>query len=107
MLLPEEQIKTSVPGWSGFLASQTLAAAEWIVREGHGEWVRRACQRYWGPRDEDGPPRGKWNLEYWQMWKSIFRDVSLMTDGKRVDRVVCKETARAFEIMTGLDKQYV
>lgn len=31
--------------WSGVLAGQVLAAAQWFVHEGHGEWVWRACYR--------------------------------------------------------------
>lgn len=36
-------------GWSGYLAGQILAAAQWFVPDGHGLWVWRACcygQRY-------------------------------------------------------------
>ncbi|TIA44383.1 hypothetical protein D6C77_10817 [Aureobasidium pullulans] len=36
--------------WSGDLAGQALAAAQWFVHEGHGEWVWRACCR--GERPE-------------------------------------------------------
>lgn len=31
--------------WSGVLAGQVLAAAQWFAPEGHGEWVWRACCR--------------------------------------------------------------
>ena len=37
--------------WSGVLAGQVLAAAQWFVHEGHGEWVWRACCR--GERPEE------------------------------------------------------
>lgn len=30
-------------GWSGYLAGQVLAAAQWFVPDGHGAWVWRAC----------------------------------------------------------------
>ena len=30
-------------GWSGFLAGQVLAAAQWFVPDDHGAWVWRAC----------------------------------------------------------------
>jgi hypothetical protein len=30
-------------GWSGYLAGQVLAAAQWFVPDGHGLWVWRAC----------------------------------------------------------------
>jgi len=36
-------------GWSGYLAGQVSAAAQWFVPDGHGAWVWRACcfgQRY-------------------------------------------------------------
>ncbi|KEQ73978.1 hypothetical protein M436DRAFT_45182 [Aureobasidium namibiae CBS 147.97] len=36
-------------GWSGYLAGQVLAAAQWFAPDGHGLWVWRACcfgQRY-------------------------------------------------------------
>lgn len=107
MLLPEEQIETTVPGRSGFLAGQALAAAEWIVPEGYGDWVWKACQRCRSSKDGDRPPRGKWNLEYWQVWKSVFRDVSQETEDERVDEVVCEQAARSFDIMTRLENQCV
>jgi hypothetical protein len=42
--------------WSGVLAGQVLAAAQWFVHEGHGVWVWRVCYH----RDKG---RGWWVIQ--------------------------------------------
>jgi hypothetical protein len=43
-LLPEYgMLDEKTFGWSGYLAGQVLAAAQWFVPDGHGLWVWRTC----------------------------------------------------------------
>jgi len=103
MLLPERQAPKTTPGWSGFLAAQALAAAQWIVPEGHGAWVWQQCRKVTRLSDEERPPRRKWNLEYWQVWKAAFREAVERVDDERVHEVAREEASRAVEIMEELE----
>ncbi|KAH0165522.1 nucleotide-diphospho-sugar transferase, partial [Aureobasidium melanogenum] len=42
-LLPKYRLDEKTLGWSGYLAGQVLAAAQWFVPEGHALWVWRTC----------------------------------------------------------------
>lgn len=104
MLLPKMQIKPTTPGWSGFLAGQAFAAAQWIIPENHGTWVWHACQRTEKLDAEEKPPRRKWNLEYWGLWKSRFREVVESEEDERVHPVVREEASKALKVMIALER---
>lgn len=120
--------------WSGVLAGQVLAAAQWFVHEGHGEWVWRACCRGERPeesveveRDErnegaepknghvTGKGRGesekrqvsKWlfNLENWRIWKASFKEITERIHDPRVHELARSEALKALEIMEDLERQ--
>lgn len=42
-LLPKYRLDETTLGWSGYLAGQVLAAAQWFIPEGHALWVWRTC----------------------------------------------------------------
>lgn len=99
MLLPKHRIPYSVPGWSGYLAGQVLAAAQWIVPEGHGAWVWRQCQNNAQSYEE-----WEWNLEHWNVWAKAFEELVNLPEGKRVSPTAREEAVEVLKVMRGLDQ---
>lgn len=120
--------------WSGVLAGQVLAAAQWFVHEGHGEWVWRACcrgerpkasvevvrdQRGEGVEPKDGDAAGKgrgeseksqvskwlFNLGNWRIWKASFKEITEKIHDPRVHELARSEASKALEIMEDLERQ--
>ena len=120
--------------WSGVLAGQVLAAAQWFVHEGHGAWVWRACCRGERPKagvevvgdqlgegvepkdgDATGKGRGeseksqvsKWlfNLGNWRIWKASFKEITEKIHDPRVHELARSEASKALEIMEDLERQ--
>ncbi|RMZ08622.1 hypothetical protein D0862_03891 [Hortaea werneckii] len=103
MLDPQRTISTSVPGWSGHLAGQALAAAQWIAPEGHGRWVWEQCRGRATPDAERYPGRNIWCLEQWALWKAGFQRVVRRTDDERIDEEMRKVAIQAVKVMGELD----
>ncbi|KAI6913816.1 hypothetical protein KC318_g1496 [Hortaea werneckii] len=103
MLDPQRMISTSVPGWSGHLAGQALAAAQWIVPEGHGRWVWEQCRVQATPGAERYPGRNIWCLEQWGLWKAGFQRVVDRTEDERIDEEMRKVAMQAVKVMGELE----
>ena len=105
-LLPERRmIQSPTPGWSGFLAGQALAAAQWIIPEGHGAWVWQSCKktaRLSGDQQKR-LPRCEWNLEYWEVWKRVFLELTERRDDERIHESAHRDARRALQVMQELE----
>lgn len=98
MLLPKHRIPHPVPGWTGYLAGQVLAAAQWIIPEGHGAWVWRQCR--------DDARNGRdwyWNLEVWNVCAKAFEELVNLPEEKRISALARQEAGEALKVMRGLD----
>ncbi|KAG9700553.1 hypothetical protein KCU95_g749, partial [Aureobasidium melanogenum] len=127
-LLPRYRaLDESTIGWSGHLAGQTLAAAQWFVPKYHASWVWRACcvcESYSQPETSpDGLEEGQtarrsrlhtedddqavlvrlegwlWNLENWEVWKAAFIQVMERVEDQRIHEVVRREVSKALKNM--------
>lgn len=97
-LEPAGRIPNSTPGWSGFLAGQVMAAAQWIVPEGHGAWVRRKCFK----TVSDGSGH-MLQAENWEVWKAAFLELADRQDDPRVPEEAIEDARRAVQTMEDLE----
>ncbi|KAK5999367.1 hypothetical protein QM012_005492 [Aureobasidium pullulans] len=123
-LLPKyHALDQDTVGWSGYLAGQTLAAAQWFVPKSHASWVWRACclcekhslsKASLSSQEKDEVQTRTcddneadfarlegwlWNLENWDAWKAAFAKVTEMVEDPRVHEVVRRAASEALKIM--------
>ncbi|KAG9571501.1 hypothetical protein KCU71_g177, partial [Aureobasidium melanogenum] len=127
-LLPKYRaLDEDTVGWSGHLAGQALAAAQWFVPKGHASWVWRACcvcetysqlqasssrleqeqtarmiGNHEAEADETAFARLEgwlWNLQNWDAWKAAFTQVTERVGDQRIHEVVRREASEALKSM--------
>ncbi|WPH04376.1 Hypothetical protein R9X50_00726700 [Acrodontium crateriforme] len=103
MIFPHQLIAFDTPGWSGYLAGQALAAAQWIIPDQHAAFVWKECQSMPSTGNVSPPGRRRWSLESWSRWKQIFQQVADMVDDTRVHETARRDSLRASEIMSEVE----
>ncbi|KAI7225849.1 hypothetical protein KC330_g9015 [Hortaea werneckii] len=100
MLQPEQQLPKTRSSWSGYLAAQALAAAQWIVPEGHGAWVWQQCRT---DTQTTSVTLFQWTVEHWNQWKEAFTELAGRHDDPRVPEIARSLSATALEVMGRLE----
>lgn len=102
-LEPSRRIPKNVPGWSGFLAGQAITAAQWIIPEGHGAWVRKKFLEAVpsGKLSED--TRYYFMIEKWDVWKAAFVELAELQGDVRVPKEAIEAATKSVEIMRYLE----
>ncbi|KAI7155056.1 hypothetical protein KC349_g7230 [Hortaea werneckii] len=100
MLQPEQQLAKTTSVWSGYLAAQTIAAAQWIIPEGHGAWVWRQCRTNTQTTDVD---LFHWTVEHWNQWKEALTELAGLHDDPNVPEIARRLSSTALEEMGRLE----
>lgn len=100
MLQPRQQLPKTSSSWSGYLAAQALAGAQWIVPEGHGAWVWRQCKTHIQTRS---PSVLDFTVEHWNQWKEAFTELAGLHDDPNVPEIARRLSNAALEEMGRLE----
>ncbi|KAI6861437.1 hypothetical protein KC323_g5821 [Hortaea werneckii] len=100
MLQPVQQLPKTSSGWSGYLAAQALAGAQWIVPEGHGAWVWRQCKTH-----TRSPSALHFTVEHWNQWKEAFAELAGLHDDPNVPEIARELSKTALEVMGRLESE--
>ncbi|KAI7184669.1 hypothetical protein KC363_g7602 [Hortaea werneckii] len=102
MLSPKLRLPKTSPGWSGHLAAQVLAAAQWIVPNGHGAWLWQQCRVN---TQSEGVQRCDWTVGHWSEWKDAFKEVAELYDDPMVPGIARRLSSTALEVMSRLESE--
>lgn len=100
MLSPRLQLPKTTPGWSGYLAAQTLAAAQWIVPNDHGAWVWQQCKKN---TLSEGVQRCDWSVGHWNEWREAFTELAGLHDDPYIPEIARDLSSTALEVMGRLE----
>ncbi|KAI7081767.1 hypothetical protein KC356_g8906 [Hortaea werneckii] len=100
MLQPEQQLPKTRSAWSGYLAAQASAAAQWIVPKGHGAWIWQQCRTN---TQTTSVELFQWTVEHWNQWEEAFTELVGLHDDPNVPEIARELSSTALEVMGHLE----